>query len=83
MFVYLCAYLSSSLSSPDEARRCPLSDDVRYVGSDARIMETWLFFDDRLSGWGRRRKRRRRRRRRKAVVRSAPDGSDNNEIQIE
>ena len=76
MFVYLCAYLSSSLSSPDEARRCPLSDDVRYVCRDARIMETWLFFDDRLSGW--RRRRRRRRRRRKAVVRSAPDGSDKN-----
>ena len=68
VFVYLCAYLSSSLSSPDEARRCPLSDDVRYVGSDARIMETWLFFDDRLSGW-RRRRRRKWRRRRKAVVR--------------
>ena len=38
--------MSSSLSSPDEAWRCPLSDDVHYVGRDARIMETWLFFDD-------------------------------------
>ena len=37
----------------------------------------WCFIDDRLSDW--RRRRRRRRRRRKAIVRSAPDGSDNNE----
>ena len=32
----------------------------------------WCFINDRLSDW-----RRRRRRRRKAIVRSAPDGSDN------
>ena len=43
-------HLSLSLSSPDEDRRYPLSDDVRYVCRNARIMETWFFMIGLVAG---------------------------------
>ena len=53
-YLSLCVSLSSSLSFPDEPRRCPLSGDVWYVGGHAEIAWMWLFIDNRLTaGWWR------------------------------
>ena len=46
VFVHLCAYLPLSVSSPDEARCCPISKDVRYVCCYTGIM----FYGGKING---------------------------------
>ena len=56
--LYLSLSLSLSLllswSSPDEPWRCPLSDDVWYVGCNVEVAEMWLFIEDSLTARRRR-----------------------------